>query len=88
MKVNKAKDLIERVGWTFIQAELGLGALDWISQGINLSLVHQLYVSLGAAVAATVKVLLAQNLGSRGSGDAIPGGVEKTAAVHKPAAKK
>lgn len=65
---TKTRDLLERVGWTFIQAELGLGALDWISQGINLSLAHQLYVSLGAAVAATVKVLLAQRVGKSSSG--------------------
>lgn len=77
MKVNKVKDILERVVWTFLQAYVGLGAIDWISNGINLSLVHQLGAALGAAVAATVKVLIAQNVGSRGSGDAIPGGVEK-----------
>jgi hypothetical protein len=74
-RVNKTLDLVERVAWTFIQAELALGALDWISQGINLSLVHQLYVSLGAAVAATIKVLIAQRVGTSGMGDAIPGQV-------------
>lgn len=66
--MNRWKDLGERVGWTFIQAELALGALDWIRAGINLSLLHQLYVSLGAAVAATVKVLIAQGLGKSKSG--------------------
>lgn len=65
---TKTEDFLERVGWTFIQAELGLGALDLISKGINLSLLHTLYASLGAAVAATVKVLLAQRLGGSDSG--------------------
>jgi hypothetical protein len=81
MKVNKAKDLIERVGWTFIQAYIALGAVDWIASGINLSLLHELYLSLGAAVAATIKVFVAQSVGSRGSGDAIPGGVVAPAAA-------
>lgn len=76
-EVNKLKDFIERVAWTFIQAELALGALDWLSKGINLALWHQLQISLGAAAAATIKVLIAQRFGNRGSGDAIPGGVTK-----------
>ena len=75
VQVNKLKDFLERVGWTFLQVEIGLGLLDWINSGINLSFVHTVYTSLGAAAVATVKVLLAQNVGSRGSGDAIPGGV-------------
>jgi hypothetical protein len=77
MKVDKAKDLIERVAWTFVQAYIALGAIDWIAKGINLSLVHELYVSLGAAVAATIKVLLAQRLSSSGDGSALPGGTTK-----------
>lgn len=76
-KVNKFKDLVERCGWTFIEAYVGLGAIDWITNGINMSLVHSLYAGLGAAVAAVIKVLVAQQVGNRGSGDAIPGGVEK-----------
>lgn len=75
VKVNRLRDLAERVGWTFIEAYLGLGALDWIAHGVDLSLVHQLYGSLGAALIATAKVLLAQRVGAAGSGDAIPGGV-------------
>ena len=77
MQVNKAKDLFERVAWTFIQSYIALGAIDWLSAGVNLAFIHQLYISLGAALAATIKVFIAQNVGSRGSGDAIPGGVEK-----------
>lgn len=75
MKVNKLKDLVERVGSTFIEAYIGLGAIDWIANGINLNLVHSLYAALGAAAAATIKVLLAQRIGKQGMGDAIPGGV-------------
>jgi len=75
VKVNAAKDLVERVGWTFIEAYIGLGLLDWINNGVNLNLAHQLYASLGAAIVATVKVLVAQRFGSHTSGDAIPGGV-------------
>jgi hypothetical protein len=75
MKVNKLKDFVERAGWTFIEAEIALGALDWLSNGINLSLAHQLYTSLGAALAATAKVLIAQNIGRHSDGAAIPGGV-------------
>jgi hypothetical protein len=65
---SKTIDLIERVAWTFIQAEIALGAIDWIASGINLSLWHQFVVSLGAAAAATIKVLLAQNIGKSDSG--------------------
>lgn len=75
MKVNKVKDFIERVAWTFFEAEIGLGLLDWLAKGINLAFVHQLYISLGAAAAATIKVVIAQSIGKRNSGDAIPGGV-------------
>jgi hypothetical protein len=77
MKINKVKDFIERVGWTFLEVEISLGLLDWLSSGLNVNFVHQLYASLGAAAAATIKVLWAQRVGSSGSGDAIPGGVEK-----------
>lgn len=75
MQINKTKDLVERVGWTFIQVEISLGLLDWISAGFNLNFVHQLYASLGAAAVATVKVVLAQRAGTHDDGAAIPGGV-------------
>lgn len=61
-------DLAERVGWTFVQAEISLGLLDWIASGINLNLVHQVYISLGAAAVATIKVLIAQGRGKSDSG--------------------
>jgi hypothetical protein len=66
--VNKWKDLAERVGWTFIQAEIALGLLDWLAGGFNLNFLHQLYASLGAAAVATIKVLLAQGMGHSNSG--------------------
>lgn len=75
VQINRTKDLVERVGWTFIQAEIALGALDWLSKGINLSLWHTVYASLGAAAAATIKVLIAQSMGNHKDGSAIPGGV-------------
>ncbi len=65
---GKWKDLAERVGWTFVQAEVALGLLDWLAAGFNLNFLHQLYVSLGAAAAATIKVLIAQGLGKSDSG--------------------
>ncbi len=77
MQVNKFRDLLERVSWTFIQAYIGLGAIDWLSNGLNATFINQVYAALGAALAATIKVLLAQRVGSRGSGDAIPGGIEE-----------
>jgi hypothetical protein len=75
VKINKTKDWLERTAWTFGEAYIALGALDWISNGINLSLLHQFYASLGAAVVATIKVLFAQRVGAHDDGAAIPGGV-------------
>lgn len=78
MNVNKTKDFVERVGWTFLQVEISLGAIDWLSSGINLSAWHSFVASLAAAAVATVKVLIAQHFGQHGDGAAIPGGIEKT----------
>lgn len=74
-RINKGLDLLERVGWTFAQAYIALGALDWLSAGINADLLHQLYVALGAAAAATIKVLIAQRLGKSEDG-ALPSPIE------------
>jgi hypothetical protein len=74
VKINKVRDLVERVGCTFVQAYIGLGALDWLSNGVNADFLNQLYVSAGAAAAATIKVLIAQRFGKTPTGDAIPGG--------------
>jgi hypothetical protein len=75
VKINRVKDFIERAGWTFAEALIGLGLLDQITNGINLSLWHWFLASVGAAVVATVKVLIAQNVGTHKDGSAIPGGV-------------
>lgn len=70
MRVNKAKDFIERVAWSAVQAAaaaaLATGFDNWSLTGKVAGL---------AAVAAGLKVIVAQNVGTRGSGDAIPGGV-------------
>jgi hypothetical protein len=63
------KDLLERTGWTAIQA----GAASMIVFGFDLD---SLKVAGAAAGVAALKVLVAQNIGDRGSGDAIPGGVK------------
>lgn len=72
MRVNQWKDFLERVSWTSIQAAaaaaLATGFDDW-------SLTVK--IAGAAALAAALKVIVAQQVGDRGSGDAIPGGVEK-----------
>ena len=70
MVVNRTKDFIERTGWTALQ--VGGGALlAYIQTGQAWSWRTAAY-AVGLAV---LKVLVAQNVGTRGSGDAIPGGV-------------
>lgn len=70
MNVNKARDFIERVAWTAFQAfaatALVTGFDDW-----NLTL----KVAGTAALAAALKVIVAQNVGDSGNGAAIPGGI-------------
>ena len=72
MNINY-RDLIERVGWTAIQAgaaaALATGFDDWLLTA---------KVAGAAALAAALKVLVAQQTGDRGTGDAIPGGVKPT----------
>jgi hypothetical protein len=76
IEINKAKDFAERVVSTFIEAEIGLGLLDWINGGINLSLWHQIQASLGAAAIATAKVLFFQYRNNTNLGSAVPGVIE------------
>jgi len=72
--VNRTKDFIERVGWTAIQ--VGLGALlAYLETGDAWSW----RTAANAVGLAVLKVLVAQNVGTRGSGDAIPGGVIEAA---------
>jgi hypothetical protein len=70
VKVNKTKDFIERVAWTAIYAAaaaaLGTDFSNWALTGKIIGI---------AALTAALKVIVAQQFGTRGSGDAIPGGV-------------
>lgn len=71
-RVNRVKDFIERVGWTAIQFLAGV-FLSWGTTGDPLTW----YTFLYAVATAVAKVVIAQRVGKRGSGDAIPGGVEE-----------
>lgn len=68
------RDFLERVGWTAIQATAGATLVvlttDNIIWGDALKFVG---VTVGIAV---FKVILAQQTGDRGSGDAFPGGTQ------------
>jgi hypothetical protein len=68
--VNRIKDFIERVAWTALQAAaaaaLATGFDNWTLTGKVAGL---------AALAAALKVVIAQNVGARNDGAAIPGGV-------------
>lgn len=69
MRVNKYLDFLERVGWTAIQAAaataLVTGFADWAMT---------LKITGTAALVAALKVVVAQNVGDSGGGDALPGG--------------
>lgn len=62
------RDWFERVGWTAIQAGLGAGLDLFISGEVSWRAIGY------AAAIAAVKVLIAQNIGERPSGDLLPGG--------------
>jgi hypothetical protein len=64
------RDFLERVGWTAFQASVG-ALLDLALTG-EITLRSALY----AALIAAAKVIVAQQVGRRATGDAIPGGVE------------
>ena len=74
MRIDKVKDFIERVGWTAIQA--GAGAAIVALTSSDLSWQDGAKMVGAAAAIAGLKVFSAQQFGTRGSGDAIPGGVE------------
>jgi hypothetical protein len=69
LTVNRIKDFIDRVGWTAIQAALGV-LLDQMTTGE----ISWRAIAWAAAFAA-VKVAAAQNFGRHPDGAAIPGGV-------------
>ena len=73
MTVNRLKDFIERVGWTAIYAIAAAGLTVLTSNGITWMEALK-FVGISTAI-AVCKVVIAQQAGGRGSGDAIPGGV-------------
>lgn len=75
MKTNKIRDLIERAGWTGIQA--AAAAVITALSSPDLTWMTGLKFVATATALAILKVIVAQNAGSSGAGDAIPGGVEK-----------
>ncbi len=74
MQVDRIKDFIERVGWTAIQAGAGAAIVALTSSDLSWEDGAKM-VGVAAALAG-LKVFAAQQFGTRGSGDAIPGGVE------------
>ena len=73
MKVNRWLDLLDRVGWTAIQAAAGAtiaalatAAISWKAAGISVAV---------ATLTAVCKVVLAQNSGTDNLGAAVPGKV-------------
>lgn len=68
MKVNRWVDLIDRVGWTFIQTL----AATWIVMGANFDW-DVLKAALLAAAISAAKVVIAQRVGNSPIGDAVPG---------------
>lgn len=74
MKVNKLRDFAERTGWTFIQATAAAGLTALTTPSLSWTAAIKFVVTAG--VLAALKVIVAQQAGSNGSGDAIPGGVE------------
>lgn len=75
MRVNKFKDFVERVGWTAIQAASAAVLTALSSPDLTWETGFK-FVATATAV-AVLKVVVAQQVGDRGSGDAIPGGVEQ-----------
>lgn len=71
MTVNKARDFVERVGWTFIQTFIGVLVATNIVGTTNWKEV--LYGALIAAGVAAGKVVIAQNIGGTNAGDLLPG---------------
>ena len=70
MKVNRKRDFVERVVWTALIAFVATaGATDLSDWRLTVK------VAGLAGLAAALKVLAAQRIGTSGGGDAIPGGV-------------
>lgn len=70
-KVNKWLDLLDRAGWTAIQAAAGAALAATLTDGITW---NAALVSVGTAtLVAVCKVVLAQRSGGSDLGDALPG---------------
>lgn len=76
MQINRLRDFVERVGWTALQAGAASAIVALSADNIDWGDAAQ--VTGIAALIAALKVIAAQQIGNRGSGDAIPGGVEET----------
>lgn len=72
MRINKYLDLLDRVGWTAIQAFVGY-LLANVALGDSIGWKKVLIAAAIAAGIAAGKVVVAQNTGNSGMGDAIPG---------------
>lgn len=68
MKVNRWVDLLDRTGWTFIQAFLGF----WIATSFATDWNLLKGALIASAIAAT-KAAVAQRVGNSPLGDAVPG---------------
>lgn len=68
MKVNRWVDLLDRTGWTFIQAFLGF----WIVTNFSMDW-DLLKGALIAAAIAAVKATIGQHTGDSPIGDVVPG---------------
>lgn len=66
----RALDLIERTGWTFVQAFLAV----WIATGTDLLSVEALNVGVVAGVIAAAKCLIAFQIGSPNTAATLPAG--------------
>lgn len=73
MTVNRYKDFAERVGWTAIYAIAAAVLTVLTSSGLAWNEALK-FIGI-STVFAVCKVIVAQQVGTRGSGDAIPGGV-------------
>lgn len=72
MKVNRWLDLLDRVGWTAIQATAG-AALAAVTAGVDWKAALTMVGT--ATLVAVCKVVLAQRSGSDDLGAAVPGHV-------------
>jgi hypothetical protein len=69
-KVNRWLDLLDRVGWTAVQAAIGALAA-YLGSGDDFDWKTALYFVGGATLAAVAKVVIGQNTGSDDTGSLI-----------------